>query len=1226
MTEKSTDIYGSISISPQPPDEPGKAGKSPTPGKRKKEAPKKSPKTPRRTQREKVSRPTRRQVSERAERRGSRKLFLWFSLLVLVFGLYSAAGYLLVPYLVQNNLPNYLAEKTGAVLNFGRISFNPYNFKLVVRDISADTMGGELPRERFLIIDDLRINLDFLSLLRGELTSSELRLERAKLLVVRNQDKSYNISFLLNNQNLKNRSEIMDFAELPFLFSFNNISIAESRIVIDDKLSGKQHVIKDIELALPVISNFPYETDSYIHPRFSAVINGSPVSLSGEASIGSAAQFDRQTQLSVDLNDIEIPLYFDYLPLTLPVDISKGTANGVLHLTFSPQEKQGSRFKIRFNLEATDLGLESRDQKMSLAMPAARLEGSLEPFSRVLEFKSILLREPSIVADQAEDVLISETLASLAPLALRPGPDHKLHQVIPPISVKLLIADGGSFLIRDTRKKSTLQRWDNIQLSIKNFTNDRLFLSEEESSFRLSGEHGSTAAFFTWQGNFDTSNHPSGNLQLSNSPASFVAPFLGRNVDDISGTADLKGLLSLETIGDQEKRFDYSLQSTVLTIKDLVLKEQGSVWLRSPVMRCDPVSRLKGITDLGNVYLQNSTVTLNRDKLPYLFLVFSARPTQHVMHGLDFSGALTIQGDGKTNPTLAIKDVIFQANKLERQETQRENFVFSGMIGRSSELKAKGSLHIAPIQINSELSASNLSPAQLFSWFSDSETLLKPDASISVTGSFLYPQQEFKGDLVAEKVAIGPKNSPFFTAGTVHFNEFTWSRSRQSMSAQKLLVNKPSFTWLRPDNEKSPVALAAAFLRTHLLPQSKKDGADPDLSLAKFSVAIDQVGISNGMIGYVDERTKPTLKFTLNGISGNLTNLQYPVAKDKGTMTLTGSINGSPFKIEGETKLLQSPPSAVIDFTASSLPLKLFTPQIQGRIQNVDTDKATVDVNHRVVFDEQSPSRETSLILNGLAPKKSGTNLATAFALMSGSGPLTIEIKDTQIPTRAIIDEALGKFSRTMIKASINPLLLADPKFVDLAEKDYVTFLPGSDQFTGEGLEHLNRYGELLSEYPLINLKITGLADPESDVEVLLEKLKKAEEMRVQVENQKRLLEWQKKQELDKMKLQIWADAEGVINEEDIPVTDEGFVPVSAQPVKVTNADLNQLAMDRQQAVIDHLIEQLSIAPERLVQAQNNSGGIVGGGDSPRAVISLTDGYGPKKKANEQEDQQESEE
>ncbi len=364
------------------------------------------------------------------------------------------------------------------------------------------------------------------------------------------------------------------------------------------------------------------------------------------------------------------------------------------------------------------------------------------------------------------------------------------------------------------------------------------------------------------------------------------------------------------------------------------------------------------------------------------------------------------------------------------------------------------------------------------------------------------------------------------------------------------------------------------------------------------------------MITYEDERTKPTLEFSLNGISGELQNQHYPPTRKKGAISLNGSIERHPFKIEGEANLLARPPSAAVDFTAASLPLSLFAPQVKGRISQVDADNATVDVFFRLVEGSENPSYTAQLKINGLVPEKSGTNLATAFALLSGTGngSVTIEL-DGQQPSRAIIDGALDSFSRTMVKASINPLLLADPEFVDLADRDFVTFLPGTDQFTGETVERLNRFGELLSTYPLVNLKITGLADPESDVEVLLEELKKAELLRVDLENQKRKLEFQQKLELEKMRLQIWNEAAGTINETDIPVIDDQFVPLSPQPVQVTSTALSELATRRQQAVIDYLTGQLAVDPGRLVQPAPGNSGIISAADSPRALIGLTDGY-----------------
>jgi hypothetical protein len=106
------------------------------------------------------------------------------------------------------------------------------------------------------------------------------------------------------------------------------------------------------------------------------------------------------------------------------------------------------------------------------------------------------------------------------------------------------------------------------------------------------------------------------------------------------------------------------------------------------------------------------------------------------------------------------------------------------------------------------------------------------------------------------------------------------------------------------------------------------------------------------------------------------------------------------------------------------------------------------------------------------------------------------------------------------------------------------------------------------------------------------------------------------------MRLEIWADEEETVDEVDIPVTNDSFVPVVAQPVKVTNEILNELATKRQQAVADYLIETLSIAQERLTQAETEGGSIVSGGDSPKAVISLIDGYSRAEESDTQDEEE----
>ena len=87
------------------------------------------------------------------------------------------------------------------------------------------------------------------------------------------------------------------------------------------------------------------------------------------------------------------------LPVSLPIDVNMGRANGKLQISFSPDQEKGSKLKIQFSFTATDLALESRNSKLSLRVPTAKFEGALEPFNQSLEIQSLLLREPTLSSE-----------------------------------------------------------------------------------------------------------------------------------------------------------------------------------------------------------------------------------------------------------------------------------------------------------------------------------------------------------------------------------------------------------------------------------------------------------------------------------------------------------------------------------------------------------------------------------------------------------------------------------------------------------------------------------------------------------------------------------------------------------------------------------------------------------------------------------------------------------
>ncbi len=214
MADKSSDLFGSISISSDQ--------KSATPSEKQIAPKKKQQKAP------KVQ-----------KRKSSGGTFKFIFLILIGIGLYAAAGFILVPHLATTSLPKYLGEKLHVTISISDARFNPFNFQLNLNGLSVETNEDGEPQSRFLLIAEATIDLDVLSLLRGDLVCSTMDVNQLQAQITRDKNKRYNISYLLGNKSRRNTSGIIDFAELPFLFSLNNIKVSDSQIIFDDKSSEK---------------------------------------------------------------------------------------------------------------------------------------------------------------------------------------------------------------------------------------------------------------------------------------------------------------------------------------------------------------------------------------------------------------------------------------------------------------------------------------------------------------------------------------------------------------------------------------------------------------------------------------------------------------------------------------------------------------------------------------------------------------------------------------------------------------------------------------------------------------------------------------------------------------------------------------------------------------------------------------------------------------------------
>ena len=119
--------------------------------------------------------------------------------------------------------------------------------------------------------------------------------------------------------------EIKKIAGLGFdyiadFLSSGDINFTDSRLTYTDQASGRRHLIEEIRFSLP-----KRDKDSIsISPHFSAVIDGSPISVGGQSESSATGQ---NTRLTFTLKDIHLADYLAYLPAPLPGLVSKGVAD-----------------------------------------------------------------------------------------------------------------------------------------------------------------------------------------------------------------------------------------------------------------------------------------------------------------------------------------------------------------------------------------------------------------------------------------------------------------------------------------------------------------------------------------------------------------------------------------------------------------------------------------------------------------------------------------------------------------------------------------------------------------------------------------------------------------------------------------------------------------------------------------------------------------------------------
>lgn len=1101
---------------------------------------------------------------------------------VFLISLYGAVGFFLAPSLLTGYISDSLQQTANIGLTAGQARFNPFTLQLQLNDIvSTDSDQSQTPATKLLQIDQLLIDLNLIALLRNGLTCNRLDIQGMTVSLIRHPDKSYNLPTLATEDT--SGTETDSLSRLPLLFSLNNITIRDSRVLFDDRLAGKKHSVEQIKLDLPTFSNYSFEAREYIQPHFSALINGSPVELTGEATLpGENGPNELKTNLSCNVQDIDLPLYFAYLPESVPLLLNKGKGNGKIHVSFIPEDKKGGRLTIGFQLTTTEIELSNTEQTLSMTAPTIEVEGSLQPLDGDLHIQNLRVLQPQLSAETAHFPRDMAQLFSSSATS-----EETAEQQQPGLQIDSLTVEDGSLQLNKKQQETFSPTWSTIQLQVKNFR-----LAPEQSgtkgTFALSARQVKSKASFDWQGSFNKRGIPGGALQVNNIEVSSLLAFMdGDLAADASGSARLRGNFSFDPT--RRNSGMTSLADATTEIHDLILLDQKKPWLSARKVQIKGSHYKEDDLDLGTIVLEESTLTLQQNKLPQFLTGLGDNKKRFLIQGLVFSGNASLYPQKDKEPVLQLAELRIKASKLAAPESQN-NFELTARINEQGTLKAQGLATLAPLRASLSLLFAAISSEQIAPWLPEAPLFQQSRATIGGQGAYRYPESSFTGSVQLHSALFrNDTKSAGLAVNKAEMKDVTIKSKPLRIGMNELILDGPKLTWLQETDSPNPFEQIGSFLQDLAISAADKKNQQKDGAHSSLP-AIQKISFDNGTISYTDQRLSPPWSTEISQLKGQINTLQEKAAPGSG-FDLSGQLNTVPFTLSGSADLLTRQGDFTTDFNLKGFPLLLLAEQISPLLDlNPDSGSFDLSLKHtRQTGEEQG---EATFLFTGLRPGSAQADTALPLALLADNkDQMQVLIPMTTNSATSLFKQTVAIFQTQIVKAGVAPLLLAGTEFADLQDRQFVTFAAGSSELDVIGDENiqvtLQHFADLLAARPHLGLVLTGMADPIHDGAVILKALEEKERKRVAQKNEQRLEEWQKKEKIRQqtqqaLQAQQAAAAPGKILEQNIPAEDGPPAPLSPEPVTVSDTTLQDLAQERALQIYDFYATLPGIASGRI--------------------------------------------
>jgi len=328
----------------------------------------------------------------------------WIIGAAVFFVLFTVIGFFVIPPIVKPYLLETISKTLNRQVSLSELTLNPYTLTVTLRGFEIKEPQGE---KTFVSFDELVVNLDIRSIFKRAPVIEEFIVRKPYVHLVRNKDKTYNFSDLL----ALIKEEPKEEKKEPAQFSVNNIVVENGSIDFIDGPFDTTHTVREMNIAIPFVSNIPEYIDTYVQPRFAAAINGDPYSLEGKTKI---FKDTHETIFNILIEDFDIPFYLSYIPHELNISVPSGKLDVQSTVTFSMSPDKHPVISVAGNVSLRDFALQDRKKNAIAGLKHLDVVmTSVEPLQSKFHFAKIALESPEVNVRRAKDGTVN--LLTLAP-------------------------------------------------------------------------------------------------------------------------------------------------------------------------------------------------------------------------------------------------------------------------------------------------------------------------------------------------------------------------------------------------------------------------------------------------------------------------------------------------------------------------------------------------------------------------------------------------------------------------------------------------------------------------------------------------------------------------------------------------------------------------------------------------------------------------------------------